>query len=74
LNNTIFNTEQQRWTTDAENPEIGRREAEIIPLRIVQGKLAPDEAVLEYVAGEQRFYCLIITAKSARIVALGNRV
>jgi hypothetical protein len=74
LNNTIFNTEQQRWTTDAENPEIGRREGEIIPLRIVQGKLAPYEAVLEYVAGEQRFYCLIITAKSARIVALGNRV
>jgi CHAT domain-containing protein len=73
LKNAIFNTEQQRWTTDAEKPNGVRREAEIVPLRNVQAKLAANEAMLEYVAGEQQFYCLIITAKSARIVALGKR-
>ncbi len=73
LKNAIFNTEQQRWATDAQSPETGPRIAEIVPLRKVQAKLAANEAVLEYVAGEERFYGLVITSKSARIISLGQR-
>lgn len=71
--NAIFNTEQQRWTTDTERSEPGRRTAEIVPLRNVRSKLGADEAVLEYVAGEKRFYGVVITSQSARIVSLGER-
>ena len=74
LKNAIFNTEQQRWTTDRESLGMGPREQKIIPLPIVRTRLAADEAVLEYVAGDQQFYCLVITAKSARIVTLANRM
>ena len=73
LKNTIFNTEQQRWTTDGESVESGPRTAASISLHNVQAELGPDEAMLEYVAGDQRYYCLVITAKSAKIVALGQR-
>lgn len=71
--NAIFNTEQQRWTTDTQSTETGPRTAEIVPLRNVRAKLGTDEAVLEYVAGEKRFYGVIITSQSARIVSLGQR-
>jgi CHAT domain-containing protein len=73
LKDAIFNTEQQRWTTDNENTGARPRAAEIISLRRVQAQLAPDEAMLEYVVGEHRIYCLVLTGKSARIIALGQR-
>ena len=73
LKNSIFNAEQRRWTTDSENTGLRPRAADIVSLRSAQARLAPDEAMLEYVVGEQRIYCLALTAKSANIVALGNR-
>jgi CHAT domain-containing protein len=73
LKNAIFNTEQQRWTTEERNTGARPRAAEIIPLPRVQAQLAPDEAMLEYVVGERRVYCLILTAKSAEIVVMGQR-
>lgn len=74
LKNAIFNTEQQRWTTDAGNDHPTLRAAEFVPLRHVQARLGPDDAILEYVVGENRVYCLVLTNKSAEIVALGQRV
>jgi CHAT domain-containing protein len=73
LKNAIFDAEQQRWTTDSEAGGTGPRAAEIISLHRVQSRLAPDEAMLEYVVGERRIYCLLITNKSAKITNLGQR-
>ncbi len=73
LKNAIFNTEQQRWTTDSESVDPGPRAAEIVTLHSVQSQLSRDEALLEYVAGERRYYCLVITKKSVRIVLLAER-
>ncbi len=73
LKNAIFDTEQQRWTTDSVAGGTGPRVAQIIPVRRVQARLAPGEAVLEYVVSEQRIYCLILTNESAKIAALGQR-
>ncbi|MGA8595770.1 MAG: CHAT domain-containing tetratricopeptide repeat protein [Bryobacteraceae bacterium] len=73
LKNAIFDTEQQRWTTDKEAGSAGPRAAEIVPLHRVKAQLATNEAVLEYVVGELRIYCLVITNNSAEIVALGQR-
>jgi len=73
LKDTIFNTEQQRWTTDVEANEVGPRMAEIVPLRRVQASLTPDEAMLEYVVGERLVYCLVVTNGSAKIAVLGQR-
>jgi CHAT domain-containing protein len=73
LKNEIFDAEQQRWTTDSEAGGTGPRAAEIISLRRVQSRLAPDEAMLEYVVGERRIYCLVLTNNSAKITNLGMR-
>ena len=73
LKDAIFDTEQRRWTIDGDADGPGSRAAEIVPLRRVQALLSPDEAMLEYVVGERRVYCLVLTNSSAKIAALGQR-
>jgi CHAT domain-containing protein/tetratricopeptide (TPR) repeat protein len=73
LKDAIFDAEQQRWTTDSAANGTGPRAAKIVPLRRVQALLTPDEAILEYVVGEHRIYCLVLTNNSAKIVAVGQR-
>lgn len=73
LNNAIFRTEQERWTTEVKLDEVAPRAAEILPLKDVRARLHPNEIVLEFVLGEQKAYCLAITSASARTVTLGAR-
>ena len=63
LKAAIFRGEQQRWTADASVSETVPRVADIVPLRRAQSQLSGDEAILEYVVGEHRVYCFVLTKR-----------
>jgi CHAT domain-containing protein len=72
LRKDIFMAEQVRWTNLGVS--INHVDAaDRIDLRTVQGEIAPAEAVLEFVVGEPRSYCLVITHTSARLIELAGR-
>ena len=72
IRDQIFRLEQGRWAGSATGPwQLHTRET--IPLARLRETLGPDELMLEYVVGDRRSYCLVITREGARIVALAGR-
>jgi CHAT domain-containing protein/tetratricopeptide (TPR) repeat protein len=71
LRNEIFAAKESRWVTPGVSI-LKRRAQDIVPVDLVQHGLDSGTAILEYVVGEPRSYCLVISRSAVRIVPLAR--
>ena len=69
LRDQIFYLEQNRWE-ETGTSGLRNKLDQIIPLNILQSSLGPDEAILEYMLGDNKSYCLVIKRSKAQLVPI----
>ncbi len=69
LRNELFTVEKSRWVTPGVSI-LKRQGQEVISMDLVRQSLNSDTAILEYVVGEERSHCLVMTRDGTRIVPL----
>jgi CHAT domain-containing protein len=70
IRNQIFLAQHKRWLASADLTPFRRNVDRILPLGRVEQHLDTSDVLVEYVAGQSRFYAIVITRERARLVRL----
>lgn len=70
IRDQIFLTQHKRWLASSDLTPFRRNVDRILPLGTIEQHLEPLEVLVEYVATQSRFYAIVITRESARLVRL----
>jgi CHAT domain-containing protein len=71
LRNQLFAVQELRWITPGVSI-LKHRAQDVVPMDVVQRSLDPGTAMLEYIVGEPRSYCFVLTRNSVRTVAIAG--
>jgi len=70
IRDQIFLTQHKRWLASSDIAAFRRNIERVLPLGTVEQHLQPSEVLVEYVATQSRFYAIVVTRESARLVRL----
>jgi CHAT domain-containing protein len=70
IRNQLFLAQHKRWIASSDLTPFRRNVDRILPLGTVEQHLDTSDVLVEYVAGQSRFYAITITRNGARLVGL----